>query len=68
MQLNDKTKKLSPQGDINFDMKAADGQFKKTASNKKLRSRLSGFQFTPMSEGIKETVEWLKANYDFVRK
>mgnify|MGYP002630632455 CR=1 FL=1 len=55
-------------GEIVFDTTAADGQFKKTASNKKLLGRLPGFQFTSMAEGIQETVEWFQANYESTRK
>ena len=36
-----------------YDTTRADGQFKKTASNKKLRSYLPDFQFTPFEEGRK---------------
>lgn len=34
-----------------FDTTKADGQFKKTASNAKLRRYLPGFQFTPFKQG-----------------
>lgn len=34
-----------------FDTSKADGQFKKTASNAKLRQLLPDFKFTPISEG-----------------
>jgi len=34
-----------------FDTTKADGQFKKTASNAKLRRYLPGFQFTPFQQG-----------------
>lgn len=46
----------------------ADGQFKKTASNAKLRRYRPDFTFTPIEQGLKETVEWFKANYDQARK
>ena len=36
---------------VQFDTTKADGQFKKTASNKKLRSLYPEFKFTPMKEG-----------------
>lgn len=55
-------------GELTFDTTKADGQFKKTASNAKLRSFLPDFQFTPINEGIKNTVEWFKANYEIARK
>lgn len=34
-----------------FDTTKADGQFKKTASNKKLMSLYPSFKFTPIEEG-----------------
>ena len=36
---------------IQYDTHRADGQYKKTASNKKLRSYLPDFKFTPFEEG-----------------
>jgi len=56
------------QGEIQFDPSFADGQFKKTASNAKLRSLRPDYTFTAMDEGIKQSVEWFVANYDSVRK
>ena len=55
-------------GNIVFDTSKSDGQFKKTASNKKLRSYLPGFQFTSIADGIKRTVHWFFENYDSARK
>jgi GDP-L-fucose synthase len=56
------------QGEITFDALGPDGQFKKTASNDKMRKYLPGFKFTPLKDAIKETVEWFEANFDSVRK
>ncbi|KAL4703019.1 hypothetical protein ACJJTC_019237 [Scirpophaga incertulas] len=55
------------QGDIVFDTSKADGQYKKTASNKKLRSLHKGFQFTPFHTAIQDTVNWFKDNRDQAR-
>ncbi|XP_068228251.1 GDP-L-fucose synthase-like [Palaemon carinicauda] len=55
-------------GEVIFDTSRADGQFKKTASNAKLRKYLPDFQFTNIRDGIKETVDWFVANYDTARK
>ncbi|KAK8378759.1 hypothetical protein O3P69_009461 [Scylla paramamosain] len=55
-------------GEVTYDTSKADGQFKKTASNTKLRSYLPDFKFTPIRQGIKETVEWFTANYETARK
>jgi GDP-L-fucose synthase len=40
-------------GEIVFDTSKADGQFKKTANNAKLRKYLPDFQFTPIKEGAR---------------
>lgn len=49
-------------GEIVFDASQADGQYKKTASNAKLRKYLPDFQFTPFSEALKASVDWYKTN------
>jgi GDP-L-fucose synthase len=56
------------QGEVVFDTTKADGQYKKTASNAKLRKYLPDFVFTSMEQGLKETVEWFKANYQHARR
>ena len=55
-------------GEIVFDTSRADGQYKKTASNAKLRKYLPDFKFTPMAEGIQQSVDWFIANYAVARK
>ena len=55
-------------GEVVFDTSKSDGQFKKTASNAKLRSHLPDFKFTPFADGIKKTVQWFFENYDSARK
>eukprot|EP00759_Apiculatamorpha_spiralis_P005137 PhF_6_TR13046/c0_g1_i1/m.20706/K02377/TSTA3, fcl; GDP-L-fucose synthase len=55
-------------GEVVFDTTKADGQFKKTANNRKLRTYLPDFQFTPMREGMKRSVDWFVANYETCRK
>lgn len=54
-------------GKMMYDTSAADGQYKKTASNAKLRRYLPDFQFTPFEQAIKETVDWYIKNYDHAR-
>lgn len=49
-------------GRIVFDSTKADGQYKKTASNSKLRKYLPDFEFTPFNKAIRETVVWYKQN------
>ncbi|XDV41135.1 hypothetical protein PO909_010053 [Leuciscus waleckii] len=55
-------------GEVIYDTSKSDGQIKKTASNAKLRKYLPDFKFTPFIAAVKETCDWLAANYDIVRK
>ena len=45
----------------------SDGQYQKTVDTSKLKQLVS-FDFTPLTQGIQETVEWFLKNYDFIRK
>eukprot|EP01002_Notosolenus_urceolatus_P005703 NODE_2519_length_1098_cov_36.674929_g2093_i0.p2 GENE.NODE_2519_length_1098_cov_36.674929_g2093_i0~~NODE_2519_length_1098_cov_36.674929_g2093_i0.p2 ORF type:complete len:317 (+),score=114.09 NODE_2519_length_1098_cov_36.674929_g2093_i0:84-1034(+) len=56
------------EGEVKFDTTKADGQYKKTASNTKLRKYQPDFKFTPFKEAIKESVDWFVANYETCRK
>ncbi|KAA0708197.1 GDP-L-fucose synthase [Triplophysa tibetana] len=56
------------QNDVIYDTSKTDGQFKKTASNAKLRKYLPDFKFTPFKTAVKETCDWFEANYDIARK
>jgi GDP-L-fucose synthase len=58
----------SAQGSVVFDTSKVDGQYKKTASNAKLRTYLSDYKFKPMKEGIEETVKWFVEHYETARK
>ena len=53
---------------IEFDTTRADGQFKKTASNAKLRKLWPDFRFTPMKQAVQETCDWFVKNYAEARK
>lgn len=53
---------------LKFDFSYSDGQFKKTASNKKLLSLCPYVQFTSLETGIKKSVEWFVQNFDTCRK
>jgi GDP-L-fucose synthase len=55
-------------GKITFDTTKADGQYKKTASNEKLRKLLPDFEFTEFDKAIKESVGWFVENYESARK
>lgn len=61
---------------LDFDASYSDGQYKKTANNTKLKKVLekiqnepeiksgSKFKFTPLSEGLPNTIKWFIENYD----
>jgi GDP-L-fucose synthase len=53
---------------IEFDEKFSDGQYKKTASNKKLLENIGEFEFTPIQVGIQESIQWFISNYNNCRK
>ncbi|XP_040117570.1 GDP-L-fucose synthase isoform X2 [Oryx dammah] len=55
-------------GEVTFDTTKSDGQFKKTASNAKLRAYLPDFRFTPFKQAVKETCAWFTDNYEQARK
>ena len=55
-------------GEVVFDTTKSDGQFKKTASNLKLRSYLPEFHFTPFKEAIQTSCDWFVNNYETARK
>jgi len=56
------------QGEVKFLTDKADGQYKKTASNAKLRRYLPDFKFTPLETSVGETVQWYIDNYETARK
>ncbi|KAF5291844.1 hypothetical protein FQA39_LY14181 [Lamprigera yunnana] len=61
------SKAFDYKNEIVFDTTKADGQYKKTASNAKLRRYLPDFKFTPFETAIKETVDWFRVNYKVAR-
>ena len=61
-------KAMKFEGEIIFDTTKADGQFKKTACNKKLRKYRQDYKFTSMEDGIQTSVDWFVENYDTARK
>lgn len=51
-----------------FDKESADGQYKKTANNEKLMKLFPEFDFTPIEQGIQDTIRWFIENIDTLRK
>jgi GDP-L-fucose synthase len=55
-------------GKIIFDKSKPDGQFRKPSDNSKIKNYLPNFKFTPLYDGIKNTIEWFENNYKNIRK
>jgi GDP-L-fucose synthase len=54
-------------GKIIFDTTKPDGQFKKPSSNQKLRDLGWNGNYTPLREGLRETIKFFEENYPNVR-
>uniref|UniRef100_A0A7S0PWT1 GDP-L-fucose synthase n=1 Tax=Asterionellopsis glacialis TaxID=33640 RepID=A0A7S0PWT1_9STRA len=61
-------KAMKFEGEIVFDTDKADGQFKKTAANGKLRKYRPDYKFTTIEEGVQKSVDWFLENYETARK
>jgi GDP-L-fucose synthase len=61
-------KEFNFKGKVIFDSDKPDGQLRKPSDNSKLLSYLPDFKFTPIEEGLKETVSWFLENYENIRK
>lgn len=61
-------KAMKFEGEIIFDTDKADGQFKKTACNKKLRSYRPDYEFVSIDDGVQKSVDWFVENYETARK
>jgi GDP-L-fucose synthase len=61
-------KEFNYKGKVIFDKTKPDGQLRKPTDNSKLMSYLPNFKFTPIEQGIKETVKWFIDNYEYIRK
>ncbi len=61
-------KAMKFEGEVIFDATKADGQFKKTAANKKLRGLRPDYKFVSIDDGIQKSVDWFVENYEVARK
>ena len=55
-------------GDVLFDSTKPDGQFRKPSDNSKIKNYLPDYKFTPIYEGLRETIEYFEKNYNLIRK
>jgi len=55
-------------GEINYDSTKPDGQFRKPSDNSKIKKYLPEFKFTPLYDGLKETINYFIVNYENIRK
>lgn len=55
-------------GEIIYDSTKPDGQFRKPSDNSKIKKYLPEFKFTPLYDGLKETINYFIVNYESIRK
>jgi GDP-L-fucose synthase len=55
-------------GEIIYDSTKPDGQFRKPSNNSKIKKYLPEFKFTPLYDGLKETINYFIVNYENIRK
>jgi GDP-L-fucose synthase len=53
---------------VEFDVSYAEGQQKKTASNRKLLEEMPELTFSSFESKLNDTIDWFVENYDVVRK
>lgn len=53
---------------VEFDVTKSDGQYKKTASNRKFRTLYSEFSFTSLEVGLEQVIDWFIQSFPDVRK
>ena len=51
-----------------FESDKPDGQFRKPSDNSKLKNYLPDYKFISIEEGIEDTVDWFKNNFNSIRK
>jgi GDP-L-fucose synthase len=55
-------------GNVHFDTTKPEGQFRKPSDNSHIRSLFPDFEFTPIKDGLRESIEWFINNYPNLRK
>jgi GDP-L-fucose synthase len=59
---------MNYKGKVVWDKEKPEGQFRKPSDNSKIKKYLPDFKFTPLYDGLKETIEYFENNYNIVRK
>jgi GDP-L-fucose synthase len=59
---------MNYKGNVIWDKEKPEGQFRKPSDNSKIKKYLPDFKFTPLYDGLKETIEYFENNYNIVRK
>jgi len=59
---------MNYKGKVVWDKEKPEGQFRKPSDNSKIKKYLPYFKFTPLYDGLKETIEYFENNYNIVRK
>lgn len=60
--------KMKFKNKIVFDSSKPDGQYRKPSTNKKLLSIINDYNFTPIDQGLEETIEMFYKNFNSIRK
>jgi GDP-L-fucose synthase len=55
-------------GRIVFDKDKPEGQFRKPSDNSTIKEMFPDFKFTPVKDGLRESIEWFISNYPNLRK
>lgn len=59
---------LNFKGKVRWLSEKPDGQYRKPSDNSAIKSLRPDFRFTPLYEGLKQTVAWFEENYPNIRK
>lgn len=59
---------MNYKGNVIWDNTKPDGQYRKPSDNSKIKKYLPDFKFTPLYEGLKETIEYFENHYNIIRK
>jgi len=59
---------MNYKGNVVWDNTKPDGQYRKPSDNSKIKKYLPNFKFTPLYEGLKETIEYFENHYNIIRK